>query len=105
MTGSLQKTISYKPVFGIHAKTMIVDDEITVVGTFNFDPRSAYLNTECITLIYSEKIAKEVREGIEVEMKPENAWETTLNFNPDTEASLMKRMKMKPMKLIPKDIL
>jgi phosphatidylserine/phosphatidylglycerophosphate/cardiolipin synthase-like enzyme len=105
MTGSLQKAISYKPVFGIHAKTMIVDDEITVVGTFNFDPRSAYLNTECITLIYSEKIAKEVREGIEEEMKPENSWETTLNFNPDSEASLKKRMQMKPMKLIPKDIL
>lgn len=105
MTGSLQKKISYSPVFGIHAKSMIVDNEITVVGTFNFDPRSAYLNTECITIIYSEKIAKEVTAGIEEEMKPENSWESTLDFNPDSEASLKKRMEMKPMKVIPKGIL
>lgn len=105
MTGSLQKEINYSPVFGIHAKSMIIDNKITVVGTFNFDPRSAYLNTECITVIYSEKIAKEVGAGIEEEMKPENSWETTADFNPDSEASLKKRITMKPMKFIPKGIL
>jgi putative cardiolipin synthase len=105
MTGALQKTINYAPVFGLHAKSMVIDGKITVIGTFNLDPRSANLNTECVTIIYSEKIAQDVLKGIEEEMKPENCWETTLDFNPDEKAGLKKNLKLKPMKLIPKGIL
>ncbi|MEQ1666491.1 MAG: phospholipase D family protein, partial [Bdellovibrionales bacterium] len=45
MTGALQKTVDFKPIFGLHAKSMVIDGNITVVGTFNLDPRSANLNT------------------------------------------------------------
>jgi phosphatidylserine/phosphatidylglycerophosphate/cardiolipin synthase-like enzyme len=105
MTGSLQKKTDHVPVFGLHAKSMVIDDSITVIGTFNMDPRSANLNTECITVIYSSEINKQVRKVMEEEMQPENAWETTFDFNPDKEAGLKKRMKAAPMKAIPKDIL
>ena len=30
----------------LHAKTFIIDNHIVFVGSFNFDPRSAYINTE-----------------------------------------------------------
>lgn len=105
MTGALQKKIDYTPVFGLHAKSMVIDGAITVIGTFNLDPRSANLNTECVTIIHSEKIAKSVLTGIEEELKPENCWETTVNFNPDAEAGIKKNLKLIPMKVIPKDIL
>jgi len=105
MTAALQRKINYTPVFGLHAKSMVIDGKITVIGTFNLDPRSANLNTECVTVIHSEAIAKEVQAGMEEELKPENSWETTLKFNPDAEAGLKKRLKVQPMKLIPKDIL
>lgn len=105
LTGALQKKIGHTPIFGLHAKSMIIDDSITVVGTFNLDPRSANLNTECVTVIYSPSITKGVKEHIEEEMKPENAWETTLTFNPDDKAGLKKNLKVKPMKVIPKGIL
>ncbi|MCW3103830.1 MAG: cardiolipin synthase [Bacteroidetes bacterium] len=105
MTAALQRKINYTPVFGLHAKSMVIDGKITVIGTFNLDPRSANLNTECVTVIYSEAITKEVQKGMEEELKPENSWETTLKFNPDAEAGLKKRLKLQPMKLIPKDIL
>jgi hypothetical protein len=39
------------------------------------------------------------------EIKPENAWETTLLFNPDTKASFKKNLKTKVMKVIPTGIL
>ena len=42
---------------------------------------------------------------IEEELKPENAWHTTLNYNPDAQSSLKKNLKVKMMKLIPKGIL
>ena len=93
MTGDLQATIDYQPVFGLHAKSMVVDEKITVIGTFNLDPRSANLNTECLTIIHSEKVAKKVLQGMNEEFKPENAWETTLQFNPDAEVSTVKRIK------------
>lgn len=105
MTGELQASIDYQPIFGLHSKSMIVDGEIAVIGTFNLDPRSANLNTECLAIIHSEQISKQVLQGIEEEFKPENAWETTLEFNPDAEVSNMKRVKTWTRKILPKDIL
>lgn len=105
LTGALQKKLHHQPIFGLHAKSMVIDGEITVIGTFNLDPRSANLNTECLTVIYSKQITQEVQKEMEEELKPENAWKTTLNFNPDTKASFTKNMKTKIMKVIPKGIL
>ncbi|MCF8255242.1 MAG: phospholipase D family protein [Bacteroidia bacterium] len=105
MTGALQEKLNFQPIFGLHAKSMVIDENITVVGTFNFDPRSAYRNTECVTVVYSSKIAQKVLKGIEEEMKPQNAWETTLNFNPDKEASKGKQIKTLSRKIVPKGIL
>ncbi len=105
LTGALQKKLHHQPIFGLHAKSMVIDEEITVIGTFNLDPRSANLNTECLTVIYSKQITQEVQKEMEEELKPENAWKTTLNFNPDTKASFTKNMKTKIMKVIPKGIL
>jgi putative cardiolipin synthase len=105
MTGALQKKMNHTPVFGLHAKSMVIDGKITVIGTFNLDPRSANLNTECVTVIHSKKITKEVEMEMLEEFKPENAWETTSIWNPDTQATLKKNMKVKMMKIIPKGIL
>lgn len=105
MTGDLQKTLHKKPIFGLHAKSMIIDDEIAVIGTFNLDPRSANLNTECITIIHSKKIAASVLKGMETEFLPENSWEITFEFNPDSKVDKMKRLKTWTRKILPKDIL
>ena len=105
MTGELQKEIDYAPIFGLHAKSMVIDGETTVIGTFNFDPRSANLNTECIVIIESEELSKGVLMGMEEEMKAENAWEITQDFNPDDEVSKTKRINTWTRKILPKDIL
>ena len=105
MNNGLQKSLEHSPIFGLHAKTMVIDNEISVIGTFNLDPRSANLNTECITIINSKKIAHGILEGMEQEYKPENSWEITLDFNPDSEASKWKRVKTWSKKIIPKEIL
>ncbi len=105
MTGELQKTLDHQPIFGLHAKSMVIDGNITVIGTFNLDPRSANLNTECLTIIYSEKIARGVLDGMEAEFSPENSWETTLTSNPDSVAGKMKRIKSFTRRVIPKSIL
>ena len=53
----------------------------------------------------SEYISNNVQKEMEVELQPENAWETTTKFNPDGYAGIKKNIKVKPMKLIPKGIL
>ena len=84
---------------------MVVDGEITVIGIFNLDPRSANLNTECVTIIHSQKVANGVLIGMEEEFKPENSWETTLDFNPDKQVGWLKRLKTWTRKILPKEIL
>jgi len=105
MTDELHTTLETQPIFGLHAKSMVIDGKITVIGTFNLDPRSANLNTECITVIYSLPIAMGVLEGMNIEFNPDNSWETTLQFNPDSEVSKSKQIKTWTRKIIPKDIL
>ncbi|GAA3511689.1 phospholipase D family protein [Aquimarina addita] len=105
MTGELRATLEHKPLFGLHAKTMVVDGITTVIGTFNLDPRSANLNTECLAIIHSEEIATTVLEGMEEEYKPENSWETTLESNPDDKVSTIKRVNTWTRKILPKSIL
>jgi len=41
----------------LHAKTFMVDDERVFIGSFNFDPRSAHLNTEMGFIIDSPTMA------------------------------------------------
>ena len=105
LTSALQKKMNFIPTFGLHAKSMLIDDYITVIGTFNLDPRSAYLNTECFVVIYSKQVAKSVLAGMETEFQPENSWEITLNFNPDKEASVKTRLKTFVKRAVPKEIL
>lgn len=46
----------------IHAKTVVADDEIGVVGTQNFDFRSFYLHFECGVLLYKSTTINAVRD-------------------------------------------
>lgn len=105
MTGALQKKLNYTPTFGLHAKSMVIDGNITVIGTFNLDPRSANLNTECVAIIHSQKIAQGVLNGMETEFKSENSWETTLESNPDAKAGKKKQMNAFTKRIVPVGIL
>ena len=44
----------------LHAKLMALDEKQVFIGSFNFDPRSAYLNTEIGVLLNSPRLAKAV---------------------------------------------
>ncbi len=105
MTGALQATLNFAPVFGLHAKSMVVDDQIAVIGTFNLDPRSANLNTECLAVIRDATIAGELARAMRVDMQPENAWHTTADFNPDSGVRLGKRFAVWLRRVVPKAVL
>jgi putative cardiolipin synthase len=81
------------PIFAIHAKSMVIDDKIVFIGTFNLDPRSANLNTEVGMLVESREIARQVSASIERDIQPGNSWQTTKDFNPDFVVSRGRRFK------------
>ncbi|HSH43035.1 MAG TPA: phospholipase D family protein [Arenicellales bacterium] len=61
----------------LHAKTFAVDQCRVFVGSFNFDPRSAHLNTELGFVIDSESLAARLS-GVFDEQVPGNAYEACL---------------------------
>jgi phosphatidylserine/phosphatidylglycerophosphate/cardiolipin synthase-like enzyme len=46
----------------LHTKTVLVDDELSIVGSYNLDMRSTYLDTELMLAIRSEELNKQLRE-------------------------------------------
>lgn len=59
---------------GLHAKSMVIDDAVGVVGTHNFDPRGDTLNTESAVVIADPAFARQLAASIRRDMAPGNAW-------------------------------
>jgi phosphatidylserine/phosphatidylglycerophosphate/cardiolipin synthase-like enzyme len=59
---------------GLHAKSMVIDNRISVIGTHNFDPRSETYNTEAAVVIEDETFAQALAASIRRDMRPENSW-------------------------------
>jgi putative cardiolipin synthase len=87
------------PIFAIHAKSMVIDGKTLFVGTFNFDPRSANLNTEVGVLIRNPALAGQVEQNIVRDMSPENSWSAV--DNADRFAPPEKHRKLKLWKALP----
>lgn len=66
----------------LHAKTFAVDGERAFVGSFNFDPRSAHLNTELGFIIESPALARQIDATFETGI-PSSAYEVRLDREGD----------------------
>lgn len=53
----------------VHAKTMVVDKQLTMVGSANMDIRSFDLNFEVNAIVYDEEIAQELRQAFYEDLK------------------------------------
>lgn len=70
------------PRLCIHAKSLVLDRKVVLIGSHNFDPRSSKLNTECGLFIEDEGVAKELEALILNACEPQNAW--TVSKGPHT---------------------
>ena len=59
---------------GLHAKSLVVDEQVGVVGTHNFDPRGHNYNTESAVVIADPAFASLLAASIRGDMAPGNAW-------------------------------
>ncbi len=103
----------------LHTKAVVVDRRLAYVGSFNFDPRSARLNTESGVLIDDPRFAAAVLAQYEAAIAPTRSWrvhlddgrmrwtsavdgrEVTVGHDPD--ASFGRRMTALLFRLLPLD--
>ena len=62
------------PFLSMHAKSMVIDEEIAFVGSFNFDPRSVEYNTEVGIIVRDAAFAKELLRRIKIDVAPRNSY-------------------------------
>jgi cardiolipin synthase C len=99
------RSLAMLPMIGLHAKSMVIDGQIIMVGTFNLDPRSANLNTECIVIAHDQAQATRLQETMIKEINHHNAWRIRLGSDPDHHASFSNRWYAFWSWLVPKEII
>jgi len=81
---AIQSSVSDTPpvhakFMGLHAKAMVVDGERVYIGSMNYDPRSATINTEMGVFIQSRELAEALSILIERDMQSSNSWRVELD--------------------------
>jgi phosphatidylserine/phosphatidylglycerophosphate/cardiolipin synthase-like enzyme len=87
--------------FGLHAKSLVIDERVGVIGTHNFDPRGDTYNTESVVVIEDPAFARALAASIERDMLPANAWMIARRDKPPVfsglEYSLSKMSELLPL--------
>ena len=64
---------------GLHTKAAVFDNDSIFVGSFNFDPRSGFLNTEAGVYVESPELAAELKAFMDEGVDPSNAYHVQLD--------------------------
>jgi len=62
------RLFEYEPAI-LHAKTIVVDDFVSVIGSSNLDFRSFYFNAECNVLIWDEATGRRMAQTFEEDLE------------------------------------
>jgi cardiolipin synthase C len=68
---------------GLHAKAIVFDRESVFIGSFNLDPRSAFINTEGGLYVESSELAGQLIAWMDEGMQPENSYRVLLDDDDD----------------------
>ncbi|CBA17577.1 phospholipase D family protein [Xanthomonas albilineans] len=67
---------------GVHAKSLVVDRRVGVIGSHNFDPRSETYNTEGAVIVDDPAFAQALAASIDRDIEPENSWVVAPRIKP-----------------------
>jgi cardiolipin synthase C len=62
------------PRRGLHAKSIVIDGNVSLIGSHNFDPRSHGFNTENGLIVWDEEFAAALRTSILADTAPDQSW-------------------------------
>jgi putative cardiolipin synthase len=69
----------------LHTKAAVFDRETVMIGSFNLDPRSRYLNTEIAVLVDSPALAAKVAAFVDAGMSLGNSFQLSLDSDGDVD--------------------
>lgn len=84
----------------IHAKSYIIDDRLSLVGSFNMDPRSAFLSSETMLVIDSKEFTKELNNQINIHEKNSELISTEKNSGRETSPTRIKYVLLRIVKVL-----
>ena len=50
--------------WSMHTKSVLIDDDLSLIGSFNFDPRIANQDTELMLAVYSKELASQLEDNM-----------------------------------------
>lgn len=54
----------YEGGYSYHGKSILIDDDISIIGSFNMDMRSVYLDTELMLVVRSKEVNEQLEAGM-----------------------------------------
>ena len=66
---------------GLHTKSMVFDGRVSIIGSYNMDPRSRVWNSEIALVVDDAGFAAEVLEEMARDFTPDAAWRLSLDDN------------------------
>src|SRR5262249_47330624 len=90
----------------LHTKALLLDHKTVFVGSYNLDPRSAWLNCEQGVLVEDEVLARTMADFFARQSDGQRAWQVTLDdravswsdgaetFSTEPHASLWRRLQV-----------
>lgn len=72
----------------VHTKAVLIDDRLSVVGSYNLDMRSTYLDTELMLVIDSQELNGQIQDTENIYMKKSKE---VLSSGQETEGSLYEK--------------
>jgi putative cardiolipin synthase len=81
-----RKWYHFRPSYAaLHSKIMVIDRQISWIGSFNLDPRSRDLNTEVAVIVNSTELSASLAETINEDRQPGRSWR--VQMQPDSRSA------------------
>jgi len=64
---------------GMHTKAFVVDDDLSIIGSYNMDPRSRVWNSEITLVVYGEDFGRKLLDVMDEQFESDNAYRVYLD--------------------------
>lgn len=88
----------YMGKYSTHGKSIVIDDDIAVVGSYNFDCRSTYVDTETMLVVQGKEITKQLTDDFDdlkkesLKVYPDGSYQSNENIKISTMETGKERM-------------
>ena len=81
VTGRRETSLAPGSEASLHAKAFVIDQRTVLIGSMNFDPRSAWYNSELGILVESPELAAQVLQAFDRVTSSDRVWKMALDDN------------------------